>query len=258
MACKTYSFRTDSNFFYKDKYRDSVVYESDEIILKTAYYEIDYENEEITIHGLDKDFAKTHFSFSASSLESLPCEIEGVAGTHVEGCNSYDYSAEFDALVQCIQETLSSAGINVSGTPEAEQLALWAGPDTLQGSSDLTFDGTDLFVGGNAVPSATTSGTITVDAGWQFAGNNEIAWKKYGNIVILTIYDIGCDSPNPGTIVTTLPAAIIPSADTDVIVREDGFASGSRKVRISAAGTMARVDNLLDYEILFETVTYII
>ena len=147
---KTYSFRTDSYFFYKDTYVDGQVTNTESILLGALWLDIDYKNEVVTVFGQSSTFAKDQLSFSASNLESLPCVVVGVAGTHVDGCNSYDYSAEFDALVQCIQEQLSNATSGSAGDQIGD-----LDSDTAVVLNEAANDSIDFIVDGTTVMTLT-------------------------------------------------------------------------------------------------------
>ena len=44
----------------------------------------------------------------------------------------------------------SATFVEVSGTPVNDQVGIWTAADTMEGSSNLTFDGTDLTIGGDS------------------------------------------------------------------------------------------------------------
>lgn len=59
----------------------------------------------------------------------------------------------------------SATFVDATGTPVNDQVAIWTDADTLEGSTNLTFDGTDLTVGGDLT---VTGGEITLGAATSY------------------------------------------------------------------------------------------
>jgi len=66
----------------------------------------------------------------------------------------------------------SATFVEVSGTPVNDQVGIWTDANTMEGSSNLTFDGTDLTIGGDL----TVTGNDIKDSG----GNTQITFDGSG------------------------------------------------------------------------------
>lgn len=96
---------------------------------------------------------------------------------------------DFEGRVSGVWTSLTQGGVDVSGTPVNNQVAIWVDADTIEGDTDLIFDGSRLGIGigspaealdvsgavriGNAV--ATNDGTIRW-TGTDFEGRKSGSW----------------------------------------------------------------------------------
>jgi hypothetical protein len=142
-------------------------------------------------------------------------------------------------------------GGNVSntGTPANNQVAIWTAATTIEGDSDLTFDGTDLSVTGTvtggkfiAGTDGATAGDVTIDN----TNNGEIIWEGStadGNENILRATDgagVNTLPASTGTILTTAAAVSVSQGGTGVTSLTDGgLLLGSGTGGITALGVAA-------------------
>ena len=170
------------------------------------------------------------FSDNKVTLGSFaqPLIITGSAngGTSISGSNNS--TASFGMILvngTDVSSSLGSGGgggggsgdVSVSGTPSNNQVAIWTNSTTIEGDSDLTFDGSNLTVGGDlfvndyaridALRVGTTStdpgdgnlvveGDITIDDGGSLkegGGTAAFTFDGSGNVT-----KIGQDSPSSG------------------------------------------------------------
>lgn len=104
------------------------------------------------------------------------------------GATSFNETAEKDRKFKSTGWEEAAAGGTINGTIAVDQVAFGSGVDTIQGSANLTFTGTQLGVGNAVTPSATIHSQVSTSAGVNFIGKFE---GGGGTVSALTIRDDG-------------------------------------------------------------------
>lgn len=86
-------------------------------------------------------------------------------------------------------ETPSTGAIDVSGTPANNQLAVWVDADTLEGESNITWDGTNFKVTGRVYSDSVMVDEASISAAGQYGSGSKIL-DRVGSITTTIAGDL--------------------------------------------------------------------
>ena len=86
-------------------------------------------------------------------------------------------------------ETPSTGAIDVSGTPSNNQLAVWVDADTLEGESNITWDGTNFKVTGRVYSDSVMVDEASISAAGQYGAGSKIL-DRVGSITTTIAGDL--------------------------------------------------------------------
>ena len=95
----------------------------------------------------------------------------------------------FDTTNGWQAETPSTGAIDVSGTPSNNQLAVWVDADTLEGESNITWDGTNFSVTGKVFSDSILIDEVSISSVGDYGAGSRIL-ERIGTNTTITAGDL--------------------------------------------------------------------
>jgi len=131
-----------------------------------------------------------------------------------------------------------SAGVDTTGTPANNQIAIFTDADTLEGVTGLTFDGTLMYLTGTGISTIqrTTSGTTTISAPVHISNKtSQNAADGFGPVINFQMTDTGVTDQQMGYLGYRRDGA---DNSARFMITTNSAGTVAEKMSISAAGAM--------------------
>lgn len=212
-------------------------------IAKASNYSSKLEDKEYMMEylsALDSDVKMLYLALQGRTDTTFPVEGTSVLSTGETGGTKY---LREDGDGTCSWQTVAGGG-NVSkvGTPVDNQVGVWTGDGTIEGTTGLTYDGSNLQLTGDIGSTGTR-----ITKGWftDLTVTNAIAGSITGNAD--TVSTITGLAPDTATTQATQPN--ITSVGTLTSITTSGLLTTNGQIKFPAtANPSADVNTLDDYE----------